>query len=153
MRAEDYARALFRFIDLEKAPVQIESILNALAIEMIEDDFIGLDGIAFKRPEYKLIIVNRSLTPERKRFTIAHELGHIRMPHRGGYQLCYPGKNALMERSADRFAAELLMPEPLVKKLWARFQDNEEYRISIIAEKLLVSKSAMAIRIRGLNLK
>ena len=93
------------------------------------------------------------LPPERKRFTIAHELGHIVMPHRGGYQICYPGKNKRMEAAADRFAAELLMPEPLVRKLWSRYKDNTEYRASVMADIFAVSVSAMRIRIRRLGLR
>jgi len=153
MRAEDYARSLYKFTNIATAPIALEPILEALGIELGEDDFTELSGLAFKLPEIKLIVVNRLLPPERKRFTIAHELAHIVMPHKGGYQLCFPGKNPRMEKSADRFAAELLMPETLIKKLWERYRDNEEYRVDVMAEKFEVSKSAMAIRIRQLGLK
>ncbi|RKZ31088.1 hypothetical protein DRQ36_03250 [bacterium] len=153
MRPQDYARALYKYIDIETAPIQLEPILDARNIELREDDFAGIDGIAFKGPKYKLIVVNKNLPPERKRFTIAHELGHIVMPHRGGYQICYPGKNKRMEAAADRFAAELLMPEPLVRKLWSRYKDNTEYRASVMADIFAVSVSAMRIRIRRLGLR
>ena len=153
MRSQDYARALYKHVDIETAPIPLEPILDALNVELREDDFTGIDGIAFKGPEYRLIVVDKNLPPERKRFTIAHELGHIVMPHRGGYQICYPGKNKRMEATADRFAAELLMPEPLVCKLWERYRDNIEYRVSVMAERFEVSTSAMGIRIRRLGLK
>ncbi len=153
MRPQDYARALYKYINIETAPIPLEPILDAEKIELREDSFANIDGIAFKGPEYRLIVVNHNLPPERKRFTIAHELGHIVMPHRGGYQICYPGRNKRMEGAADRFAAELLMPEPLVRRLWERYKDNREYRISVMAEKFVVSKSAMAIRVRRLGLK
>lgn len=153
MRAEDYARSLYKFTDITVAPIALEPILKALGVELGEEDFTGLSGLAFKRPEFKLIVVNRLLPIEQKRFAIAHELAHIVMPHKGGYQLCFPGKNPRMERGADRFAGELLMPESLVKKFWERYRENEEYRIEVLAEKFEVSKSAMAIRVRRLGLK
>jgi Zn-dependent peptidase ImmA (M78 family) len=58
-----------------------------------------------------------------------------------------------METDADRFAAELLMPERAVRRVWERYKDNIEYRVSIVAVKFEVSKSAMGIRVRGLGLK
>ena len=58
--------------------------------------------------------VNRS--PERKRFSVAHEIGHWQL-HRGQIMMCRAdeidvGKksNSAHERDADAFAAALLMP-------------------------------------------
>lgn len=50
-----------------------------------------------------LIVLNTNLLPDRERFTLAHELGHLVM-HSGG-ELPVDG-----ERQADEFAAEFLMP-------------------------------------------
>lgn len=50
-----------------------------------------------------LFVLNHSLTPERQRFILAHELGHMIM-HEGEP----PREHA--EREADEFAEELLMP-------------------------------------------
>jgi Zn-dependent peptidase ImmA (M78 family) len=50
-----------------------------------------------------LFVVNSTLTPERQRFVLAHELGHMVM-HEGEP----PRETA--EREADRFAEEFLMP-------------------------------------------
>lgn len=48
-----------------------------------------------------LFLVNTAITPDRLRFTLAHEVGHIVMHE-------FP--NDQMEKEADMFAAELLMP-------------------------------------------
>lgn len=153
MRAKDYARALYKFIDLESPPIRLDPILESLGIDLIEGEIDHVDGIAFKDQDSKSIIVNRGLDPEQKRFAIAHELGHIVMPHSGAYRICFPANDHRIELDADRFAAELLMPEPTMIKLWPRYRDNTEYRVSIMAELFGVSKSAMAARVRQLRLK
>lgn len=56
------------------------------------------------------IIYNENIeTATRKRFTIAHEIGHIVMHHKG-----YDLKN---EQEADTFASQLLMPHCILEKL------------------------------------
>ncbi len=153
MEPKDYARSLYKYIDIDSPPIQLEPILEALEIELREGDFANFKGAAYKNIDDLMIVVDRSLTPERKRFAIAHELGHIVMPHVGPYRVCYPGSKRRMETDADRFAAELLMPERAVRRVWERYKDNIEYRVSIVAVKFEVSKSAMGIRVRGLGLK
>jgi putative transcription regulator len=51
------------------------------------------------------VFLARSKTPERARFDLAHEIGHLVLHrHRG------PGSRAEEEREADAFASEFLMP-------------------------------------------
>lgn len=57
---------------------------------------------------FPLFVLNESLTPERQRFVLAHELGHMVM-HEGEP----PRETA--EREADLFAEELLMPAAEVR--------------------------------------
>ena len=63
---------------------------------------------------------------KRKRFTIAHELGHFCIPsHRDRAALCVApdlsqdGSNKLAEREASEFAAELLMPRRVIESIVA----------------------------------
>ncbi len=77
---------------------------------------VGLHGPA-ERP---VILVRSGGSNLRRRFTLAHELGHVLMPwHLGGGFLCDTGRLADLEDSfrasaaetqANRFAAELLVP-------------------------------------------
>lgn len=59
------------------------------------------------------IFVSSSVSPERRRFTIAHELGHIILGHVGKYELVNrepsPGDNPI-EQAANVFASRLLAP-------------------------------------------
>jgi Zn-dependent peptidase ImmA (M78 family) len=154
MRAQDYARSLFKHFDTEKIPVDVLELVAKLGIEFREEELIGIDGIAFKGEKTRLIIVNRTLSPERRRFVIAHELAHIVMPHKTAYQICGGETgNRRMESDADRFAAELIMPEETVRKQWLLYRDNKEYRIEVMADRFGVSRTAMSIRIRQLGQK
>lgn len=53
-----------------------------------------------------IFLINTMIPTDRMRFTLAHEIGHIVM-HR------LPGED--MERQADQFAAEFLMPESQIR--------------------------------------
>lgn len=59
------------------------------------------------------IYVSSEVSPERRRFTIAHELGHIILGHVGKYELVNrepsPGDNPV-EQAANVFASRLLSP-------------------------------------------
>lgn len=57
------------------------------------------------RPVYELYYDNRG-NPYRRRFTLAHELGHIILKHHS--------EETWEEREADYFASQLLAPTPLV---------------------------------------
>ena len=152
MRTVDYARDLFRLIQMDSPPVNIDEILKRLNIRLYYEDFSGIDGIALKSPKLGVIVVNRNLPLVRQRFTIAHELGHLIMPHRGEYYICFPGKYRAMEKNANRFAAELLMPEPMMTHLWKKYATNPQFRVEIIAHILQVSKSALFVRLKELSL-
>ena len=74
-----------------------------------------------------VIAVKNSMREEtRKRFTIAHELGHLLMPGHDDYGICsteviesWAKDLRDKEREANAFAAELLMPLSLVTQLVA----------------------------------
>jgi Zn-dependent peptidase ImmA (M78 family) len=116
----------------------------------------AVSGALVKRPGADpSILLNAEDSKNRKRFTCAHELGHfIRRtdePEQYEYvdyrdQLSSTGKDA-EEKFANRFAANLLMPEFLVKA----FHDEQlpEFRM---AKKFGVSQEAMHYRLENLGL-
>ncbi len=55
-----------------------------------------------------VILLGPSERPGRRRFTLAHELGHVLLEH--------DGDGDAREREANAFAAELLMPRALVRR-------------------------------------
>lgn len=161
MRPVDYARALFKYIDMDSPPVDIEKMLKILGVELYFDDFDEIQGIAYGSEGKRTIIVNRNLSMTRRRFTIAHELGHILIPRPRKDRLFMDkiipfGKQVSqspIEISANRFAAEILMPKPMVDKLWEKYSTNPKYRPEVVAEILQVSETAFRLRMRELKLR
>ncbi|MGQ9705400.1 MAG: hypothetical protein ACUVWP_00145 [bacterium] len=45
------------------------------------------------------------------------------------------------------------MPKPLLLRLWQEYKNNKEYRLEHIAHLLLVSKSAISVRVRRIHLR
>jgi Zn-dependent peptidase ImmA (M78 family)/transcriptional regulator with XRE-family HTH domain len=86
---------------------------NGVIVKELEcDDFF--DGVSFITDEgYYVIVLNESFTNDRKRFTLAHELGHIVMHMNNSFFISE--KNRDKEKEAHQFAAELLMPEQGIK--------------------------------------
>ena len=71
----------------------------------------AMAGVTLRIPDMRpCIFINRSMPADRKRHTLAHELGHLVM-HR------YPGEN--MEREANGFAAAFLMPAHDIRPYFA----------------------------------
>ena len=71
-------------------------------------ELIDVDGLTLRLPGLPpIIVLNRHLLGDRLRFTLAHELGHLVMHS-------VPSPN--MEKEANEFASELLMPEKLFLK-------------------------------------
>lgn len=127
-----------------------------------------LAGFLFVTPSVGLVFVNASDPVQRQRFTAAHELGHFVL-HRdamGGLVSIGDTPATILEvedgtiqqheREANRFAAELLMPEEVCRARAGELQEQHgccpravlEYRL---AAELLVSVQAMRYRLRNLG--
>lgn len=85
---------------------------NGLII-VYTDSYEKLDGMAIPDDEnIPIIYLNRNKPPDRQRFTLAHELGHIVM-----HSDYIPKIIDNVEEEADRFASEFLMPTNEFKSL------------------------------------
>lgn len=86
------------------------------------------DGVSFITDKgYPLIIINKSFSNDRKRFTLAHELGHLLMHNENNYPIpSYRDK----EKEANNFASEFLMPDNAIKNSLRglKFNDLGEYK-------------------------
>lgn len=107
-------------------------------------DILSVNG------SYKIIYNPFIQSRERKRYTIAHEIGHIVLGHfRNDKLILSRGTLSdeeydVIEKEADFFAAEMLMPIPVVKKMG--LQKAEE-----IQEVFRVSKQAALNREKDLK--
>lgn len=97
-------------------------------------------------------------SPERRRFTIAHEIGHWVLHARRGAaktyaQACAPGDvrddggPRKREREANAFANELIMPEALISPLATELGFN----LALLAERFEVSVRALELRLIRLD--
>jgi Zn-dependent peptidase ImmA (M78 family)/transcriptional regulator with XRE-family HTH domain len=87
-----------------------------------------------------LFVVNSDAPPERQRFTLGHELGHV---------TCVPGGDADPEEMAHRFSAELLAPaRELYKDLKAA--DITPARLLELKRTWLISAAALLYRAHDL---
>lgn len=101
-------------------PVNIVQLCRGMGIHVALFDGGGKsDGYCVMVLGQPCICVSERCTPERQRFTIAHELGHILMGHVGKYTLVNREPNAgdnPIEQEANVFASRLLAPACV---LWA----------------------------------
>jgi hypothetical protein len=124
-RGPVFARTL---IDELGGPRDPEAIASELHLEVREVESSGFDG-ALVRPinlPIGTILLRDSIRePGRKAFTIAHEIGHFVLPgHEQAQLVCstedignWSDQTKELEREADEFAAELLMPSPVVQPI------------------------------------
>lgn len=138
-------------------PVDILGIAKKHGISVIRSGFSGdhandLFGFIEKEGDSIRIVLNDSNAPTRRRFTAAHELAHYFLHHTGADLQFLDMRSTVQnhrESQANKFAAELLMPEDMVRAEYDAllFPTTQQ-----LAKKFGVSEQAMAIRLRNLQL-
>lgn len=160
------------------APVDLEKIVNILGAKLDESvDFekISTAGSVSINDKYAEIWVNpiENGYEPRKRFTIAHEIGHLirHISPETGVREFIDTKKTLnrkdsywdsKEYEANNFAAQLLMPLKLIKEhgnqLISRYKDEHEgvnMPLSIFVKEMAnifnVSEPAMKFRLKNIG--
>jgi len=148
-------------------PVDPVVLSNNLGIVVRNAQFSNdqLSGMIAKRGENVAFFINQSHHPYRKRFTIAHELGHhflhllndgdhgdsIVDLFRGDEVEGDPSQRA--EVQANQFGAALLMPGELVRQHYAQYRNlGGKNAVRDLARLFNVSESAMGYRLARLRL-
>ena len=146
-----------RIEDLMKvAPIDVQTIAVRLGLAVYQMQLApGVSGILLREPAYQTpsgfaVMVNRAEAYVRQRFTAAHEIGHFIL-HRDrignrvedNYLLRAEGMSNAMEVEANKFAADMLMPWPMLN---AHIQSGTS-SVASLAGAFEVSEIAMAIRI------
>ncbi|MCD9853841.1 ImmA/IrrE family metallo-endopeptidase [Epilithonimonas sp. JDS] len=150
----------------DKYKINLEKLLLAENIKLKEYPFEeNISGVLNINENGVTIGYNSSLKKERKRFTIAHELGHFVLhndepkvfmdkvffrKNSGGYT----SKDEKIEKEANYFAASILMPENFIRKEMSVLECDlhDDSTISQMARKFGVSSSAMLYRLINLNI-
>lgn len=157
--AHDAAEAIqFSYTDSAgDAPIPIdpEQIARVYGVPVFEYDLpYGLSGYLDWDAQGAFIVVNRWNSPERRRFTVAHELGHYFDVFRRNLPRVKKDRGPLAaagtdidEIYANRFAASVLMPANAVRDKFRLTKD-----VGMLARLFQVSDQAMSVRLRNLKL-
>lgn len=143
--------------DMLKMPVDVVKIANEIGIDIFETELKKeISGAIRYDSDNKsfTILLNKKNSSKRKRFTIAHELGHYFL-HKNILQsdeihidiLYKKNTNDYEEKKVDYFAGALLMNEMLLRKMYKQTDSITE-----LSEIFDVSDSAMTVRLNILGL-
>ena len=115
----------------------------------VKTDFVGA---LVRSSNLAVIFYAERLSAGRRRFTIAHEIGHYLLPGHDE-EACYCAESGgRCEVEANRFAAALLMPKRDFESLWYEHRRNPAFRTEALAYAFLVSFQAARVRVRALQL-
>lgn len=161
------ARAILEENEITAPPIPVERLARTLGAKLryspLDEE---LSGMVYIKDNVPIIGVNALHHPNRQRFTIAHECGHLLLHRAEITREIHVDKdfpmlmrNAVsstgveeMEVEANFFAAEFLMPESFIgESLGDRpFDIDDEGAVSALAKEFKVSASAMRFRLGNL---
>lgn len=164
-RIVEIVRRLLQDHSVDRPPVPIDRIARACGALVERRPFDGETcGFLLRQDDAILIGVNSAHHRHRQRFTVAHELGHMLMhrdeigevhvDHRFAFFLrdesSSTGEKPL-ERAANRFAAEILMPADFLRRDVREADIADEGALKVIARRYGVSVQAMTYRLANLG--
>jgi Zn-dependent peptidase ImmA (M78 family) len=143
-------------------PVDPRRLADRLRVEYYEHPFSpDVDGLYFRTSDgAPHIYINNhwSKPPGRRLFTALHEIGHHAIAERVTFTRRYfldapSGRLTPIEAACNRFAAAVLMPEPLIRVWYNDLRGNPTHRAEIIANSCGVTVQAIEVRLRQLGLQ
>jgi Zn-dependent peptidase ImmA (M78 family) len=167
-RAQDAAQELLNRLGLRTLPVPVEKIAKSLdAVIRFSPLDQELSGMIYIKEGVPLIGVNSLHHPNRQRFTIAHELGHLvlhrdlitsevhvdkKFPVLMRDSVSATGTD-LIEIEANNFAAALLMPKALLDEALAKieFDIEDASPLEDLAKRFRVSRQTLEYRISNMR--
>lgn len=146
--ARDLAKKLIKSAKVTQAPVSLQVVIQQLQKEYdleVKRMNVGdkVSGILVRcqkvDDDYTVIGFNENHHWHRRRFTIAHEIGHLLLGH-----VCSGNQDdrSYNENEANIFAGELLIPTSLIKKDYTKHSDLKK-----LSELYRVSPTAMTIKL------
>ncbi len=165
MNLKKTARVIISESKQKSVPIKIDKLVENAGLKILykplDNSISGVLATTDKGSKY--IIVNSNHSPNRQRFSLAHEFAHYLL-HRKTAEIFV---NSLLFRDeksstgadkieveANKLAAELLMPEELIRKMVKTkvidMQDEDE--IKRLADNFEVSVQAMTFRLKNLNI-
>jgi Zn-dependent peptidase ImmA (M78 family) len=154
---------LLRSFDLFGVPVDVKTFAERLGATVIFDELEeDVSGLLLREKNVATIAVNQKHHPNRQRFTIAHECGHLHLHADQGDRLWVDRHTTIFYRNAgsssgdqkaeieaNQFAAGLLMPEKLLlAHVTDEMSDVDIFRLAL---RFQVSEQAMMLRLASLD--
>jgi len=140
--AEDAARSVREDWGLGNDPIpKLAELLEERGIKVLSLDLDDIDGLAARvrrkgRDAARVIVIKKSSWSERKRFNLAHELGHMVIALAAGVD---------EEKAAHRFAGAFLMPADVLRS------EIGAHRSSISIGELVALKERFGVSIQALT--
>jgi len=154
------AQKLLADIKADKLPINLEQILTNLGINLLPYSFPdNISAVLLKEGHMIVVGVNENHHPNRRRFSIAHEIGHYTLGHykdifvdsaaiaEGKFDVHDNSHKKVQEQEANHFASELLIPSAMLKKDFSEIRDADK-----LAKLYKVSKDALWIKLVRLKL-
>ena len=148
--AEDAARSVREEWGLGNDPIpKLAELLEERGIKILSLDLDDIDGLAAKvrrkdRSDARVIVVKKSTWSERKRFNLAHELGHM---------VIAADPKVDEEKAAHRFAGAFLIPaDSLRTEVGANRSDISLGELVALKERFGVSLQAIVYRCKDLGI-
>lgn len=168
-RIDGAALKLLKQSDALALPVNLKVVADFLGLAVLtkplENKYSGFLAVV-----EKTIVVNARHSPVRRRFTVAHEIGHYQLHRRKKTDSPVFIDHAVyfrrsvsdaggdvdhrMEMEANAFAAGLLMPDYLLEEYLDKHPDvdlGQTVGIKQMADEFDVSRPAMEYRLRNLG--
>jgi len=115
-----------------------------------------ISGLTLNHPRLgPIVLVNASQLRWRQLFTLAHELGHVWLHRHHQVVISRTMGTTSIERQANTFAAEFLMPEAEVKQAFASLRHRGEIspaQVVALRQTFGVSYKAMLVRLKTLRI-
>ena len=149
--AELQANHLLRHFQIETTAAPEEIVTELPRIRVVRELGLPVSGAAHWNGRYWVITLCAEENSLRQRFSLMHEFKHIidhTTRHIQYRDTAYRSAHEQAERVADYFAACVLMPKRVVKRLWFQPAQN----IAALAGTMRVSTAALRYRLDQLGL-
>jgi Zn-dependent peptidase ImmA (M78 family) len=171
LKAEKQAIAVLARFNITGPPVPVETIAEKMGATLVFEPFEGEDdisGILYRKDQHTIIGINSAHSETRRRFSVAHELGHLALHPKKLFvdkvvRIDFRDRTSGLairpeEIAANAFAAELLMPSEFLARQIARKLSKrgappaKEKLINDLAKTFKVSPQAMEYRLTNLGI-
>lgn len=149
--AERQAETLLALMDVVEPPVPQSVIADVPGVDVDAVRDWPTSGMAVHTGRHWRIVVNHGESPERQRFSLAHEFKHVLDdPFVDAHQPYFDSGHHTrhVERICNYFAASLLMPRAWLERDWQEGMRN----LDELARRYYVSLEAMGRRLHELGL-